>query len=181
MRYQAESDTHAANSCWQHHTRNNRGYSMKKWVKSFTYEPKIKAVLKGECTQTIRKYDPMTDGVQVGDIILFHGWEGKPRHSNWSWRKKIQVTEVLPMITDEEDFTIGKFLCRLSPEMEIIQECSVYRWDSQQGNLLAKLDHIDPPTGTALRDTLKELNPEDSYFQIIRWKPSIQCELSTVY
>lgn len=154
---------------------------MRTLVKSFTYEPKIQAVLSGECTQTIRKYDPMTDGVQPGDQILFHGWKGKARRSDWSWRKRILVTEVIPLMTDDNTFIIGTAFCRISSEIEIFQNPGRFLWDSKEADQIAELDHIDPPKGTALRDLLRSLNPDHSYFQIIRWKPSVQCELLTTY
>ena len=53
-------------------------------VKSFTYEPKIEGVRRGEIRQTIRPKGKRP--VEVGDRILFHGWTGRPYRSPWSWR-----------------------------------------------------------------------------------------------
>ena len=47
-----------------------------------TYPPKIAAVQEGTCTQSIR----IDTRLGVGDFIAFHGWEGRPYHSSWSFR-----------------------------------------------------------------------------------------------
>ena len=61
-------------------------------VKAFTYEPKIKAVLSGVCTQTIRPLGKKI--IEQGDTITFHGWEDRPYKSKWSWRLKALVSKV---------------------------------------------------------------------------------------
>jgi hypothetical protein len=83
-------------------------------IKALTYAPKIPGVLSGKITQTIRPlpvspviYNRPTleqrekmrrkqklGTVRPGDSILFHGWEGKPYRSPWSWRLKVQVDAV---------------------------------------------------------------------------------------
>jgi co-chaperonin GroES (HSP10) len=124
-------------------------------VKSFTYEPKIKAVRKGSITQTIRKRGKVP--VKVGDKILFHGWEDRPYRSKWSWRLKTEITAVV-------DITVYAWG---------IEDMSSRRpWRTL--NLLAELDGIEPPTGEELGRVLTEKNKGDfvkgELFQIIRWK-----------
>ncbi|MCK5606842.1 hypothetical protein KAR91_33375 [Candidatus Pacearchaeota archaeon] len=135
---------------------------MKKHVMALTYPPKIEAVRNGECTQTIR----IGERVAVGDSILFHGWEGKPYRSKWDWRKRVVVTEVIPVcfsyygmhwIIEGNDFY------------------SFFEWGEPVIDKLAMSDNILPPTGWELRKVLFKLNggiplnkPEK--YQIIRWR-----------
>jgi len=58
---------------------------LKKHILPLTYEPKIPDVLDGKCTQTIRPIS-YTKQKSVGDLVMFHGWEGKPYQSKWSFR-----------------------------------------------------------------------------------------------
>ena len=58
---------------------------MRKWNLSLTYEPKIQPVIDGTCTQTIRTVGK-AGRKSVGDLISFHGWQGRPYRSSWSWR-----------------------------------------------------------------------------------------------
>lgn len=62
-------------------------------VKAFTAYWKIPSVRDGTIDQTIREKGKKP--VSIGDSILFHGWETIPRHSPWSWRLRVDVTEVL--------------------------------------------------------------------------------------
>jgi hypothetical protein len=84
-------------------------------IKALTYAPKIPGVLSGEIRQTIRptpspinyrrcatdkeiiamREKVMLAIVREGDYVLFHGWEGKPYRSPWSWRLKVRVYVVL--------------------------------------------------------------------------------------
>lgn len=83
------------------------GYEVRRYVKSFTYEPKIKPVLDGLITQTIRPLGKQP--IEKGDHILFHGWEDRPYHSAWSWRLSIFVNHVeqIDMFTDGIFFKEG--------------------------------------------------------------------------
>lgn len=56
-----------------------------KHILPLTYEPKIPDVRSGKCTQTIRPIS-YTKPKQVNDLIMFHGWSGKPYRSKWSFR-----------------------------------------------------------------------------------------------
>ena len=128
---------------------------MRKLVMSLTYTPKIEPVKDGRCTQTIRKGRK----VSVGDEILFHGWSGRPYRSKWDWRKRVTVTDVIPIQVSDTYFIRDGNPLRPS-------------WTGKYGDILAQKDYIDPPTGEALRDVLFGLNgapdgPEE--YQIIRW------------
>jgi len=69
----------------------------RKYTLPLTYAPKIPAVLSGRCTQTIR----LERKFRARDLIMFHGWEGKPYRSKWSFRTPYwEVTEALPIWID---------------------------------------------------------------------------------
>lgn len=133
---------------------------MKKHVKSMTYAPKIDAVRSGACRQTIRKGNK----VSVGDDVLWHGWEGLPYRTPWSWRLQTTITEAIPILVDYND-GVGVFDSTYNLH-------NWYAWDCAQINDLAKRDFIDPPIGTELRDVLSGLNNTKlraERYQIIRW------------
>ncbi|HUU86733.1 MAG TPA: hypothetical protein VMX17_03175 [Candidatus Glassbacteria bacterium] len=56
-----------------------------KHILPLTYEPKIPDVCSGECTQTIRPIS-YTKPKNVGDQVMFHGWDEKPYRSKWNFR-----------------------------------------------------------------------------------------------
>lgn len=92
-----------------------------------TYAPKIPGVIAGDIRQTIR----IDADYQIGDLISFHGWEGKPYRSHWSFR-----TPYFPV--------------RLAEPIKILQWGImwpidlgiVWEWDSQLINDLAEQDGI---------------------------------------
>ncbi|MFA4972418.1 MAG: hypothetical protein WC683_07375 [bacterium] len=122
-----------------------------------TYAPKIPKVLAGECTQTIRP----GHGKLVGEFIAFHGWEGKPYRSKWSFRTPYwRLTEVI----DIEVFWDG-IACDdhgLQPWCELDD--------------LARRDGIDPPTGAGLKAVFKQMYGRLGCcgfdMQILRWDPT---------
>jgi hypothetical protein len=129
----------------------------RKWVIPLTYEPKILKVLSGDCTHTIRvgtKY-------QVGDLVMFHGWEGLPYRSKWSFRTPYwQLCEVKPL----RIFPTG-----IMAEIDI----EIVPWDHPILDLIARIDGIEPPTGEELGRVLASKNkiPVDGVdAQAIRWK-----------
>ena len=67
---------------------------MKKHTRAFTYEEKIPDVRNGKCKQTIR----FSQGTEVGDEILFHGWKGRPQFSEWTWRLRELLREALDIV-----------------------------------------------------------------------------------
>ena len=146
----------------------------KKYVKSFTYEPKIKLVTSGKCKQTIR----IGDKIKKGDSILFHGWEGQPYFSDWTWRIRVTVSEVIPI----EIFNDGiKFK---EPKEYFIG------WDSETISGLARRDGISKlheSRGKSMGVLFNKMYPKlpsisdkiGATAQIIRWmdwKPEITGE-----
>jgi len=125
--------------------------------KAFTYKPKIEAVRAGECRQTIRPLGKRP--VKVGDTILFHGWEGRPYWSKWSWRLEVTVKSCRRVRFDD----VGMWM-ELNSEEPIQME---WEWL----DIVAERDGIDPPTGLELKRILTEMHglKEPTEFQIIRW------------
>ena len=126
---------------------------MRKWNIPLTYAPKIAGVLDGSIRQTIR----VGRKFSTGDQVSFHGWEGKPYRSKWSFRTPyMALTEVIPV----EIETRG-----------IMFPNGPAKWDELMG--LALLDGIDPPTGQELKNVLIGMHPvrigERIPAQIIRW------------
>lgn len=114
-----------------------------------TYAPKIPGVLNGTIRQTIRKGRKF----RVGDLIAFHGWEGKPYRSKWSFRTGyFEVVKVIDVTIDEDGF--WQDVCFYQP------------WFHSDD--IARLDGIDPPTGEALRDVLLSMGCLGQA-QIVRW------------
>ena len=134
---------------------------MARHVKAFTYEPKIPYVLTGKCRQTIRPQGKKP--VKVGDTILFHGWEGKPYWSKWSWRREFEITTARKIIIYPHGINLyPAFLYIANP---------VLGWHSNLVNDLARLDYIQPATGEALGKLLNSMYDLNGGkpFQIIRW------------
>ena len=123
---------------------------------AMTYLPKIDPVKDGRCNQTIRVAGKRT--VSRGDVITFHGWEGRAYRSKWSWRKEVIVINVIP--------------CEINEQGILIDEV-VHAWTSWYPDKLAEYDYIDPPNGVELRDVLFKLNggppTEPINCIIIRW------------
>ena len=128
---------------------------MKKHNIALTYAPKIEAVLDGRCRQTIRTGRRF----EVCDLVSFHGWEGLPYRSKWSFRTP--YFELKTVINADFHKKYGMYV-----------PGTWYYWDDPEITGIAELDFIDPPTGKALRDVLFGLNAKQgSHFeaQIIRW------------
>ena len=125
----------------------------RKIILPLTYLPKIQPVIEGKCTQTLRTGRRVT----IGDLVLFHGWSGKPYYSSWSFKTPYwRVREAWPI--------------KIFPEGLQVTPGPVVKWDCLDN--LAAEDGIDPPTGEALRDVLLSMHriPENGLeAQIIRW------------
>jgi hypothetical protein len=130
-----------------------RNSRRKHWL-PLTYEPKIQGVIEGTIRQTIRagrKY-------KVGEEIAFHGWEGKPYWSPWSFRT-------------------GFFILEKTDPIRIFRNGitffgEIFPWNDCVLDEIALADGIDPPTGEELGRVLSEKNkiPEDGLeAQILRW------------
>lgn len=126
------------------------------WNIPLTYEPKIEAVRNRLCNQSIRKDDKFI----VGDRVSFHGWEGVPYRSPWSFRTPyFPLTHVIN--------------CRIYPwGMKVSSE---FKWECDTMNVLARWDGIEPPTGIELKKVLESYHkiPEEGIkAQILRWNPN---------
>ena len=133
---------------------------MKKHNLSLTYAPKIAGVRAGTIRQTIRTGRKFS----VGDLVSFHGWEGRPYRSRWSFR-----TPYAPLLS-VENITIYPLLGIVVHQPQGGEE--VCPWGGWAAASIALHDGIDPPTGAALRAVLLGLNPipdDGAEAQIIRW------------
>lgn len=133
---------------------------MTRHVMAVTYKPKIKGILDSTCTQTIRR--TRKKPFSVGDNLLLHGWEGRPYQSEWSWRKKVIITEVHDIVIYEDRVN------KVYPDGTIF--CTHW-W--HRLNFLASSDGIKPPTGEELKKALtdgKKIPDDGIKMHIIRWK-----------
>ena len=141
---------------------------MRKHNLPLTYSPKIPAVLEGKCTQTIRAGRKF----KVGDMVSFHGWEGRPYRSKWSFRTPYWPIHTVWNITVWKNGILFPEMLEgydYSPEMFRPWDC--LDW-------LAVLDGIVPETGEELGRVLLEMNelvPTENNLlgelemQVIRW------------
>jgi hypothetical protein len=146
-------------------------------IKALTYKEKIPGVLNGTILQTIRTYlrtEP-EKVVKPGDFILFHGWQDKPYRSPWSWRLKVEASQV-------------NYGTAYQDRIYIIEEpgsknvLNFFKWESPEADLLAAWDGIKPATGPQLKKTLETLNGNITIvgvgIQIIRWSwPPLDFEI----
>ena len=140
----------------------------RKWNTSITYLPKVEPVRSGKCRQTIRKIG-RAGPKKEGDLISFHGWQGVPYRSPWSWR-----TPYAPIIV-AEPIIIHSDVVEWPKTYDVRTGTAKWPWKSEVLNNVAALDGIVPPTGEALRDVLVSKNgkipAEGIEAQIIRWSP----------
>ena len=129
----------------------------RKWNIQLTYAPKIAGVLAGTIRQTIRAGRKF----RSGDLVSFHGWEGTPYRSKWSFR------------TPYFSLTMARAI-RIAPEGIAVPPRPLheeyYAWRALDD--LARRDGIEPPTGEALRDVLAGMHkiPDDCIeAQVLRW------------
>jgi len=121
-----------------------------------TYKPKADAVFSGRCCQTIRKGTKYA----VGDRLLLFEWTGRPYRSKWGRRLRARV--------------VGCTVLAVNSHVLVwAYEGRWAVWNGGCASNLAAADGIDPPTGEALRDTLKRLNGPDwaGLYQVITWEP----------
>ena len=135
----------------------------RKHILPLTYLPKIPAVLEGRCTQTIRTGWKF----QVGDLVMFHGWEGRPYRSKWSFRTP--YWEIQKTI----DITLHPAGFEITSESE---PSVLIPWMSLTMDKIARMDGIDSLVnpGIHLRNILIRLNSFKKEWgtemQIIRWR-----------
>jgi len=121
-----------------------------------TYKPKEAGIRDGSIRQTFRKDWKFIPGDEIG----FYGWVGKPYRSKWSFKTEyFTVRSALPVVVSEDGI---EWYIASTPDEPV----AFSTWDKL--NDVAKLDGIDPPTGTALRDVLLS-NGVTGKSQIIRW------------
>lgn len=141
---------------------------MRTHVKAMTYKPKIPDVLSGICRQTIRPIGKYP--IKEGDRILFHGWEGKPRHSPWSWRLLVEVIGVKDVLIRHDGINLNPNVISIFPRNTM--------WDNlftpwEQLDYLARDNGIKPPTGKALGALFTSMYDlrKSKPFQIISFLP----------
>ena len=143
-------------------------------ITAMTYPPKVEAIKNGDCRQTTRIYNEKNP-FKVDDMILIHGWEGRPYWSKWSWRRpKEPITQVINMVAFEHSATFmqnpitGKYL-----GTESLSTLSL-PWHDDVMDELARLDGIAPSTGHEYKSVLEGFHGRFAqfapvHFQIIRW------------
>lgn len=138
---------------------------MRKFNLPITYEPKIQPVIAGTCRQTIRAVKAGSWKKEVGDLIRFYTWAGKPYHS-----KRTTITEYTLLI---EVLSVKIFIAGLEfppfSEDEFTEDHFKF-W--QNLDELALRDGIVPPKGVVLRNVILSKNKIPicgQEAQILRW------------
>ena len=142
-------------------------------ILAITYKPKIDAVYRGVCNQTIRAGWKS----KVGDKVLLHAWEGAPYRSKWSWRKTIVLGDVFNIVAYERGFLIRAHeyidsVDRIRVVETGIDDKRMILWSSDDANYLASRDFISPPTGEELKKVLSKWHDLKNgvEMQILRWR-----------
>lgn len=123
-----------------------------------TYAPKIQGVIDGSIRQTIRGGWKRC----AGDMIAFHGWEGKPYRSKWSFR-----TEYHELIDVIDIYILRDSVLFMAETGNPAGDINIVYWEEM--NTIAALDGIDPPTGEALQQVLDSMGLCGGPAQILRW------------
>jgi hypothetical protein len=141
---------------------------MRKHNIPLTYPPKVQAVREGKCTQTIRAGRKF----KVGDLVSFHGWEGRPYRSKWSFRTPYyEIHTVWDIMVWRTGILFPEMKDHFDYSPEMFSEWSLLDW-------LAVLDGIVPATGEELGRVIIEMNelvPTENNLlgeldmQVIRW------------
>lgn len=123
-----------------------------------TYKQKIQAVQDGRCTQSIR----IDTDLKVGDFIAFHGWEGRPYRSPWSFRTPYFKITLAKLINVHEDYVYF-------PESKTRLNIG-----DPYLHLLALKDGMCSPTGAELLQVLHGMHgPGTLHGKVLRWDPII--------
>lgn len=124
----------------------------RKWILSFTYEPKIPGVRAGKIRQTIR----IGRKFKEGDLVSFYEWSGLPYRSQWSYvAPYVPLTEVIPIVIHEEGIEMFGDLIK---------------WENLDD--IAREDGVNPPTGEELKNVLtgnRKIPEAGIEAQILRW------------
>ena len=143
-------------------------------ITAMTYKPKIEPIKTGGCRQTTRIYNE-NNPFKVGDLILIHGWAGRPYRSPWNWRRpKEPVTQVIDMIALEHSASFMRNPITGRYVVEGSLRTLGLPWHDDVMDELARLDGIVPATGSEYKSVLEGFHgPFAKYapvrFQIIRW------------
>jgi len=143
-------------------------------ITAMTYAPKVEAIKNGDCRQTTRIYNEKNP-FKVGDMVLIHGWDGRPYWSKWSWRRpKEPVTQIIDMIVTEDSamFYQNPITGRLIVTESL--KTMALPWHDDVMDELARLDGIAPATGLEFKSVLEGFHGRFAQFapvqfQIIRW------------
>lgn len=145
---------------------------MKKHNLALTCKDKIEEVRNYECTQTIR---PRSDKKpkEVGDYVRFHGWEGRPYRSKWSWRTPyMKIEEVFKAKFIHIPYTNRRKI-RLAIGIKLHDGSYFYPLCSEETEeRIAHLDGLE--SFDKLTSWLHDQYGEDMFEQIyavIRWNP----------
>ena len=148
---------------------------IRRWNLPLTYPPKVEPVRDGRCTQTIRAGRK----IQVGHLVSFHGWAGKPYRSQWSFGTPPRYWEVqwINDIIILKTGIIATFWGDENPGLKLAKGTygKITLWLWPELDWLAALDFIDPPTGEELGRVLMQMHriPDAGLpAQIIRWRYS---------
>ena len=132
-----------------------------KHVLALTYEPKIHDVRSGKCNQTIRPFAERKRS--KGDLVMFHGWSGRPYRSKWNWRTPYwKITEVIPITIHQDTVILEPWIIDVEREMELedMQELAVRDGFKNYKEMYQQFRKM---YGKRL---------DDMVFQIIRWNPT---------
>jgi hypothetical protein len=130
----------------------------RKWNLPLTYQQKIQPVIDGKIRQTIRTGRKFN----VGDLVRFYVWEGRPYRS-----KRKTVTEYAE-IDYCNNITINHD--GITSDIRTAFGLRYLKWNEL--DFLAKCDGIIPPTGEELKKVLAEKNkiPASGIeAQVVRW------------
>lgn len=131
-----------------------------KHVLALTYKPKIADVRDGICTQTIRPCGQRPK--RKNDLIMFHGWSGRPYRSKWNWRTPYwKITDVIPIQIRSDCVMINPWVVDIERKMK-----------QEEIEDLAERDGFN--TYHEMHQEFKRMYKkrlDDMVFEIIRWNP----------
>ena len=138
-------------------------------ILGFTYKPKIVGVRDGYIRQTIRTSNSKRPK-KVGDDLLLHDWKDRPYFSDWSWRRREVITELIPIRISIRGFHYLSFADIPLPDY-VWENVGFSLWDCPNADRVAARDGIVPPTGLELKKVLLHYAGKKTPIRmdIIRW------------
>jgi hypothetical protein len=136
-------------------------------ILGFAYKPKDVGVSEGYIRQTIRTLSVKPRKVE--DDLLLHGWKGPPYHSNWSWRRRESISELIPIRVTNRGFYYLSDDGNQDRMLGVLIGVSL--WECPNADRVAFRDGIVPPTGLELKKVLKHYAgwKRSARMDIIRW------------